>query len=165
MMDWQSKSVFHYNKQLNYNYYYELEILKKQEKMPNFIKNYFKIIDNIDWNSMLPPSNDIYDKIINLKEQDSLDKIETVEKNVSNIQIKFVKTVSEKILSTKKTSKRTRTSKRLSEQIKKSSKKKKLSTKVRKNIKITVKNIYMNSYDKHLDFEMNRIDIFNNVKY
>jgi hypothetical protein len=167
MMDWQSKSVFYYNKKLNYNYYHELEILKKKEEMPNFIKNYFKIIENIDWNSILPPSNDIYDKIINLKELDELDQIEKVEKDVSNIQIKFVKTVSEKILSNKKSSKRkskrTRTSKRLSEQIKKSSKKKKLSEKVRKNIKITVKNIFIKSYDKHLDFEMNRIDIFNNV--
>ena len=132
--------------------------------MPNFIKSYFKIIENIDWNSMLPPSNDVYDKIINLKELDEEKNELDEQKNVSNIQIKFLRTVSEKILSNKKTSiKARRTSKRLSEQIKRSSKR--LSRKVRKNIKITVKDIYTNSYDKHLDFEMNRIDIFNNVKH
>ena len=94
------------------------------------------------------------------EEKNELDE----QQNVSNIQIKFLRTVSEKILSNKKTSiKARRTSKRLSEQIKRSSKR--LSKKVRKNIKITVKDIYTNSYDKHLDFEMNRIDIFNNVKH
>jgi hypothetical protein len=173
MMDWQKDSIYYYNKKLNYNYYYELNASKNNENTPDFIKKYFKIIETVDWNSITPPSDEIYDKILELSELNTLNETnilnitnklnESNELNKSNIKIKLkvLKTESEKIVNNHKSSKKR--TKRLSEKIKKSSKKKKLSEKDRKNIKISIIgniNIYKKVCNPYIDSEMIHINIF-----
>jgi hypothetical protein len=50
-----------------YNKFDELEQLKKEEEMPEMIKEYFDIVNTIDLEASSPPDNDIYNKILSLK--------------------------------------------------------------------------------------------------
>jgi serine/threonine protein kinase len=76
LFDWQVMAFDLYKKKvknnsdLYYNYYNHLDVLKKNtsnQLMLYIIQKYFKIISIIDWKSIEPPDNSIYDKLLELQ--------------------------------------------------------------------------------------------------
>lgn len=64
---WQQHAINYYETRCKYNYYEKLEELKSLEFMPKIIEEYFKIVSRVHPFVNAPPSDDIYDDIINLK--------------------------------------------------------------------------------------------------
>lgn len=64
---WQRYAIEYYEKKCKYDNYAKLEELKRLEFMPKMIQEYFEIISKIDHKLLNPPSDDIYNDILNLK--------------------------------------------------------------------------------------------------
>ena len=64
---WQRYAIEYYEKRCKYDNYEKLEELKRLEFMPEMIKEYFEIVSRIDPKTTDPPSDDIYNNILNLK--------------------------------------------------------------------------------------------------
>ena len=76
LFEWQVMAYDLYKKKvknktdLYYNYYNYMDQIKKKsynQLMINIIEKYFKIISVIDWKSIEPPDNSIYDELIELQ--------------------------------------------------------------------------------------------------
>ena len=57
-IDWKNIAVKYYKSNTKYNYFNEIEIIrdKHTKNMPKIIKNYFNIIEKLDWECLVPNS-------------------------------------------------------------------------------------------------------------
>lgn len=66
LLPFQKKAHYYYRHRVFDNYFDELNALKNEYELPEKIKAYFKLIRRVDWFSLEPPTEDIYDEIITL---------------------------------------------------------------------------------------------------
>jgi len=64
---WQQYAIEYYERRDKYDNYQKLEELKRLEFMPKIIQEYFEIVSKIDSKTVDPPSDNIYNDILNLK--------------------------------------------------------------------------------------------------
>ena len=65
-LPFQKKAHTYYNMKSFKNHFEELNKLRSEYEMPERIKAYFKLIESVDWFSLEPPGEDVYDSIIKL---------------------------------------------------------------------------------------------------
>jgi serine/threonine protein kinase len=67
-LDFQKSAQYYYENDYEVNRYEKLDNIKEAdfENIPDIVTNFFKITSKIDWFNLEPPSNEIYDEIINI---------------------------------------------------------------------------------------------------
>ena len=66
---WQLNAIDYYNKRETRDYHFEIDLdrnLSIELNMPNMIKNYFNILESLEWNRVEPPESSLYDELNNV---------------------------------------------------------------------------------------------------